>query len=86
MRVFALNESSYLGKRIAKALGIELSALEHRDFSDGESKIRPMVSVRGQDVFVVQSLFSGPDLICGNSCEKDCPQRFRNPYRTEKIQ
>ena len=77
MRVFALNESSYLGKRIAKAMGIELSVLEHRDFSDGESKIRPMVSARGQDVFVVQSPFSGPDLICGNSCEKDCPQRFR---------
>ncbi|SNR81367.1 ribose-phosphate diphosphokinase [Puniceibacterium sediminis] len=62
MQVFALNESLHLGQGIAASIGIDLSELEHRDFSDGESKIRPMVSVRGQDVYVVQSLFAEPDL------------------------
>jgi ribose-phosphate pyrophosphokinase len=56
MLVFAPESSSKLGLRIAAILGIELSPLEERKFEDGELKARPLVSVRGRDVFVVQSL------------------------------
>jgi ribose-phosphate pyrophosphokinase len=38
-------------------MGISLSAHEEREFEDGEHKVRPLVSVRGKDVFVIQSLY-----------------------------
>lgn len=42
MHLFALPDSQAHGARIASALGITLSKLEFRSFSDGESKIRPL--------------------------------------------
>jgi ribose-phosphate pyrophosphokinase len=44
--LFALSDSQSFGE------------LEERDFADGEHKIRPLVNVRGRDVFVIQSLYS----------------------------
>lgn len=41
---------------VSKALNLALAPLEDRAFKDGEAKIRPLTSVRGQDVFVIQSL------------------------------
>jgi ribose-phosphate pyrophosphokinase len=55
--LFALESSRSYGGRIASALGTELSAHEERGFEDGEHKARPLVNVRGRDVFVVQSLY-----------------------------
>lgn len=57
MHLFALEESNELGVRIASALGQQLSELEHRNFPDGECKIRPLHSVNGAHVCIVQSLF-----------------------------
>jgi ribose-phosphate pyrophosphokinase len=37
-------------------MGISPSAHEEREFEDGEHKARPLVNVRGRDVFVIQSL------------------------------
>ena len=56
MRLFALRGSQLLASAIAKAIGIELDPLEERDFEDGEHKTRPLISVRGEDVYVVHSL------------------------------
>jgi ribose-phosphate pyrophosphokinase len=56
MLVFGLNASRPLAEKIALELGCELAAHEEREFEDGEHKARPLVSVRGHDVFVVQSL------------------------------
>ena len=58
--IFALNSSRDFGEKISARLGIPLSAHEEREFEDGEHKSRPLVSVRGKDVFVVQSLYSDP--------------------------
>ena len=55
--LFALNASKDFGAAVGRHLGMELAAHEERDFEDGEHKIRPLVSVRGKDVFVVQSLY-----------------------------
>ncbi len=60
LRLFALKASAELGDRIAEALGQPLAAHEERDFEDGEHKTRPLDSVRGRDVYVVQSLHGGP--------------------------
>jgi len=56
MRFFALNASRAFGERVAAALGRPLDAHEEREFEDGEHKARPLVSVRGEDVYVLQGL------------------------------
>jgi ribose-phosphate pyrophosphokinase len=60
LRLFALRATNDLGTRIAAALGQPLASHEERDFEDGEHKTRPLGNVRGADVYVVQSLHSGP--------------------------
>jgi len=57
MRVFALHTSEFLGAQIAKSLDQSLDAHEERNFEDGEHKIRPLVSVRDEDVYVIHSLY-----------------------------
>lgn len=56
--LFALNASRDFGERVSAHLGIALSAHEEREFEDGEHKARPLVNVRGKDVFIIQSLYS----------------------------
>jgi len=60
MLLFALEETERFGQRVAQALGLPLAPHEERAFEDGEHKARPLVSVRGQDVYLVQSLHGGP--------------------------
>jgi ribose-phosphate pyrophosphokinase len=55
--VFTLNTSREFGERVCANLGICLGLHEEREFEDGEHKTRPLVNVRGRDVFVVQSLY-----------------------------
>ena len=54
--LFALNASRDYGERVAAKLESPLGRHEERDFEDGEHKVRPLVSVRKRDVFVIQSL------------------------------
>jgi ribose-phosphate pyrophosphokinase len=61
MLVFALDASRPFGEMVAQNLGVPLSDHEERDFEDGEHKARPLTSVRGRDVYVIQSLHGGPD-------------------------
>jgi ribose-phosphate pyrophosphokinase len=61
MRLFALEDTAELGAAISVALGQPLAAHEERAFEDGEYKGRPLESVAGADVYVVQSLHGGPD-------------------------
>jgi ribose-phosphate pyrophosphokinase len=56
--LFALQATRDHGEAIAAQLGAPLAAHEEREFEDGEHKARPLQSVRGRDVFVVQSLHS----------------------------
>ncbi len=58
LSVFAFSDSEDIAKKVNKQLGIELGKLEERHFEDGEHKCRPLQSVRNQDVFVIQSLYS----------------------------
>ncbi len=60
--LFALNSSKEFGTQVAKQLGIELSEHIERDFEDGEHKARPLVNVRNRKVFVLQSLYSEPEM------------------------
>ena len=54
--LFAMQASRTWGEAVAAQLGTPLSPYEERAFDDGEHKMRPLASVRGRDVFVLQSL------------------------------
>lgn len=54
--LFAPGTSRDYGERVAARLGIPLAEHEEREFEDGEHKIRPLQSVRGGDVYVLQPL------------------------------
>jgi ribose-phosphate pyrophosphokinase len=60
-KVFALKASHAYGEMVAASMGVPLSTHEERSFEDGEHKTRTLESVRGDDVFVIQSLYDGPD-------------------------
>jgi ribose-phosphate pyrophosphokinase len=61
LRLFALTASAELGAAVAAALAQPLAAHEEREFEDGEHKARPLDAVNGADVYVMQSLHSGPE-------------------------
>ena len=58
MRLFGLNASKEFAEGLGDRLGVWLASHEERDFEDGEFKARPLDSVRGEQVFVCQSLTS----------------------------
>jgi len=60
LALFAVNASRAFGEQVAQELGSALREHEEREFEDGEHKIRPLVNVRAQDVYVIQSLYSDP--------------------------
>jgi ribose-phosphate pyrophosphokinase len=55
--LFALGPSEELGRLVAEHFGPELAPYELRRFEDGELKIRPLVSVRDRDVYLLCSLY-----------------------------
>ncbi|MBI4195414.1 MAG: ribose-phosphate pyrophosphokinase [Betaproteobacteria bacterium] len=60
VQLFALGEARRYGEKVSAALGVPLAVHEERNFEDGEHKIRPLQNVRGNDVFVIQSLYGEP--------------------------
>ena len=55
MMIFAANGSMSLAKKVVKHLGISLGDSSVSTFSDGEINMRINQTVRGADVFVIQS-------------------------------
>lgn len=55
VKIFAGRASQHLGNEIAKAYGIDLGNVIVSEFSDGEFQPSFEETVRGQDVFIVQS-------------------------------
>ncbi|PWG00654.1 ribose-phosphate diphosphokinase [Levilactobacillus bambusae] len=56
LKLFALNSNMPLAEKIAKAAGIPLGKRTVKHFSDGEIQIKIDESIRGADVFVIQSV------------------------------
>jgi ribose-phosphate pyrophosphokinase len=61
MRLFALEGAAALGASVAVAVGRPVDPHEERAFEDGEHKARPLVSVRGEEVFVLAGLAGDGD-------------------------
>ncbi|MEC5162670.1 ribose-phosphate pyrophosphokinase [Janthinobacterium sp. CG_23.3] len=69
LQLFVLNSSRVFGEQVARWLDLAPSPHDERDFEDGEHKARPLASVRGNDVFVLLSLYgdagqSANDKLC----------------------
>ncbi|MBR2076299.1 MAG: ribose-phosphate diphosphokinase [Exiguobacterium sp.] len=58
IRLFSLNSNRPLAEEIAKEIGVPLSDCQVKRFSDGELYINIEESVRGDDVYVIQSTSS----------------------------
>jgi ribose-phosphate pyrophosphokinase len=54
--LFALNDSRVFGEQVGRWLATAPASHEEREFDGGEHKARPLTSVRGKDVFVIQTL------------------------------
>lgn len=55
LKLFTLNSNKALAEEIAKVIGVELGKCSVDRFSDGEIQINIEESIRGCDVFIIQS-------------------------------
>lgn len=55
LKVFSLNSNKELAEQIAKHIGVGLGKCSVDRFSDGEVQINIEESIRGCDVFIIQS-------------------------------
>ncbi len=59
--VFSGSNSRYLAEKICLSLGCELGQMNIQHFADGEFAVSYEESIRGRDVFLVQSTFPNSD-------------------------
>jgi ribose-phosphate pyrophosphokinase len=55
LKIFSGNSNPVLAQKIADLLGVELGHAQLNNFADGEVQVEIQESVRGQNVFVIQS-------------------------------
>lgn len=61
IKVFAGTKSRYMGEEICQELGIELGKMNIQHFADGEFEVSFEESIRGCEVYLVQSTFPNCD-------------------------
>ena len=61
VKIFAGRASQKLGQEVAKSFGVDLGSVIVSEFSDGEFQSSFEETVRGQDVFIVQSTMPPAD-------------------------
>ena len=60
-KVFSGTKSRYLAEKIAEKLGVELGQMNITHFADGEFEVSFEESVRGDEVYIIQSTFPNCD-------------------------
>ncbi len=60
-KIFSGTKSRYMALEIAKKLGVELGQMNIQRFADGEFQVSFEESVRGDEVYLVQSTFPNSD-------------------------
>ena len=60
-KIFSGRYSKYLTTEIAKTLGVEVGKLQVNEFADGEFQVSYEESVRGDEIYLVQSMFPPTD-------------------------
>jgi ribose-phosphate pyrophosphokinase len=61
VKIFSGRATQYLAEKVANAYGEPLGAVNYQQFSDGEMSPFIGESVRGHDVFIIQSTFAPAD-------------------------
>lgn len=61
VKIFSGRATQYLAEKIANAYGETLGTVNYQQFSDGEMSPFIVESVRGHDVFIIQSTFAPSD-------------------------
>ena len=76
IKVFACNSNRDLAESIAKKLGLKLGDAEVEKFSDGEISVKINETIRGADVFIIQSSKRQPDGTADHDrCYETCIRR-----------
>lgn len=74
--VFALTANIELANAVCKELGVPLGKIKVEHFADGEIIVEPQQSVRGRDVFIIQSTCTPVTehlmevLVCIDACKR----------------
>ena len=55
LKLFSLSSNPEIAEKIAEATGLPLGKVSSRQFSDGEIMINIEESVRGDDIYIIQS-------------------------------
>ena len=55
MKLFSLNSNPEIAQKIADHAGVPLGKISSRQFSDGEIQVNIEESVRGYDIYIIQS-------------------------------
>lgn len=61
IKIFAGTKSRYMGEEICRELGVELGKMNIQHFADGEFEVSFEETVRGCEVYLVQSTFPNSD-------------------------
>lgn len=61
MKVFSGTKSRYIAEEICKELGVELGQMNIQHFADGEFEVSFEETIRGHEVYLVQSTFPSTD-------------------------
>lgn len=85
VKIFSGNASSYLADEIVKSYGTSLGDVNIERFSDGEISTCYNESVRGSDVFIVQSTFPPSDNLMELLLMIDAARRASARYVTAVI-
>jgi ribose-phosphate pyrophosphokinase len=85
VKIFSGSASNYLAKEIAKYYGKDLGAVTTLRFSDGEMSPSFDESVRGCDVFIIQSTFPNADNLMELLLMIDAARRASAHYVTAVI-
>ena len=85
VKIFSGTQSRYLAEAIAKSFGIPLGDCSITKFSDGEFQPSFNESVRGCDVFLIQSTFSNTDNLMELLLMIDAAKRASAHYITAVI-
>jgi len=82
IKIFSGTNSHYLAEKIAFAYGKPLGSVTHNRFADGELSVSFDESVRGYDVFLIQSTFPNADNLMELLLMIDAARRASAAYVT----
>ena len=60
-KIFSGTNSRYMAEEICQCLGVELGQMNIQHFADGEFEVSFEESIRGHEVYLVQSTFPNSD-------------------------